>query len=115
MDLNLWSLAQTRELVAIDHILPNARRVEQPNGRPGPDRAVSQRVMPEHGHERRDSRPAGDKEQGSTLRDVPDEIPADGSAQLEAVARVKHVAQIGRHFAIVQSLDGERDRPLLRR
>ena len=66
-------------------------------------------------HQRDDSRAAADEQQRAAGRGVPDEVAADRAAQLELVAGPELVDEVGRDLAVVQALDGERERGVLGR
>ena len=56
---------------------------------------------------RHHTRPAGHQEQRAPVRGPPDEVPADRTAQLEAVARPYLVDEVRRDLAAVDALDRE--------
>ena len=78
-------------------------------------RLKSGRAVTQHTHERNDARAAGDQEERAAFRSLPDEITADRAAQLERIADAQLAAQVRRHFAVLELLDGERKVLLLRR
>src|SRR3954464_5064186 len=65
--------------------------------------------MPNHGHQRHYPRAAANEQQWAADSDIPDEIPTNRSAQLQLVARAQLVGEIGRHLAVLEPLDGERE------
>ena len=70
-----------RELVAVDQVVPRARRVEEP------DRNLARRraVVAQDRAQRDDARAARDQQQRAAERLLPDEVAADRAAQLELV------------------------------
>jgi hypothetical protein len=63
----------------------------------------------QHGHQRHHPRPAGDQQQRPAPVRLPDEVAADGPAQLELVALAELAGQVGRDLAVVEALDGQLD------
>ena len=63
-----------------------------------------------HGHQRHDSRTAAEQQNRTAVGDLPDEIAADGSAQLDVVADFGDVMKEGRDLAVVEPLDDELER-----
>src|SRR6266508_660014 len=89
------------ELVAVDHVLERARRVEQA----GRDDGSGGRSVPEHGDQRDDARPAPDEEEGAALLRLPHEIPADRAAQLQLVSDDEFFCEVRGDLAVVEALD----------
>ena len=102
---------QRIQLITVDHVLDRARRVEEPSGHRAPDG----HTMAEHRHQRDDARAAGDEQEGPAVGLLPDEVAAYGPAQLEAVAYLGDVDEIGRHLAVGEPLDRYRGRLAWRR
>ena len=59
--------------------------------------------------QRHDSGAAGEEQERSAERGLPDEVAAEGTAQLQLVAQPKLVDQVRRNLTVVQTLDGEHD------
>ena len=101
------------ELVPVDHVVPFARRVQQPHRKLEPDNCVCRSecavAMAQHRHQGYDARAATDEEERSTRRNIPNEVAADRAAKLELVSRDELVEQIGRDFTVVETLDCERE------
>ena len=72
-------------------------------------------ARPDHRHQRHDARSAGDEQQRAALRRLPDEVAADGPAELDLVARPELVGQVGGDLAVVEALDRELDASAVRR
>ena len=70
--------------------------------------AARRGALAQHGHQRHHAGTAGDQEQRAAEVGRPDEIAADRPAQLEAVAGARFAGKIGRHLALGDALDGER-------
>ena len=66
--------------------------------------------MAQHRHQRHDPRAAADEQQRPARRRVPDEVAADRAAQLELIAGAELVDEVRRDLAVVEPLDGERER-----
>src|SRR6476659_878468 len=96
---------ELRELVSVDHIVPASRRVEQPRR----NAAALQRALPGHRHQRHDSRTAPDEEHGALGVRVPDEVAADGTAQLDHVPGTQLIREVGRDLTVLEALDGQID------
>ena len=75
-------LAQARELLAVEDVVPARGPREQPRL----DRAALGGAVAQHRHQRDEPRAAGDQQQRPAVRDAPGEVPADRAAQLELVA-----------------------------
>src|SRR3954469_7918254 len=71
--------------------------------------------MTEHGHERHEPRATRNQQQRPTVLHSPVEVAADGAAQLELVANPKLLGQVWRDLTVVDSLDRQGNRLLLRR
>ena len=92
------------ELITVDHVLLRPRGVQEP----GRHRAVDRPAVPDHGHQRHNSRSPADEEEWPAHGRLPDEVPADGTPQLQVVTNLDLVNQIWRYLPVVQPLDGER-------
>ena len=66
-------------------------------------------ALTHHGHEGNDAGAAAYEEHGPAGIRIPDEVTADGTAQLEPVSRVRIPGQIRRNLAVVDPLDGQLD------
>jgi hypothetical protein len=62
------------------------------------------RVVAQHRHQRYDAGPAGDEQQRSAQRHLPDEVPADRPADLEPVAATQLIDEVRRYLAVVETL-----------
>src|SRR5439155_1553735 len=93
------------ELIAIDDVLPRPCRVEQLRRH----LVVVRGALTHHGHEGNDAGAAAYEEHGPAGIRIPDEVTADGTAQLEPVSRVRIPGQIRRNLAAVDPLDGQLD------
>src|SRR5207247_2101227 len=93
------------ELLAVDDLLVRARAVEKPSR----VRDACGRTVPKHRHERYHARTTRDRQQRAFHRPVPDEVPADRAAYLEAVADRDRVVEERRYLAVGYALDGEVD------
>ena len=91
------------ELVLIEQLLRGAGRDEQADG----CAAAGGHARPEHGHQRHEAAASSDEQQWASVRGLPHEVAADGSAQLQPVADHELVDQVGRHLAVRDALDGE--------
>jgi hypothetical protein len=69
----------------------------------------------QHRHQRHEPGAARHQQQRPAVLDAPREVAADGAAQLELVARAQLVGEVGRDLAVVDALDGQRQRRVLRR
>ena len=58
--------------------------------------------------------PPATRSKGAAERDVPDEVATNRPTKLEAIAFSQQVGEIWRDFAIVQSVDRQRDSGVLR-
>src|SRR5882672_6702936 len=76
------SFAVSLELIAIDDVLPRPCRVEQLRRH----LVVVRGALTHHGHEGNDAGAAADEEHGPAGIWIPDEVTADGTAQLEPVS-----------------------------
>src|SRR5438034_8331081 len=72
-------------------------------------------TMAQHRHQGHDPRTPGNKQERSPRLNAPNEVSADRSAQLELVTRMQLVGEIGRDFAVIETLDCEREMRVLRR
>jgi hypothetical protein len=68
-----------------------------------------------HRHQRHEPRSAGDEQQRTAVLAAPDEVPADRAAQLQLITATELVGQIRRDLAVLEPLDRQRDRCVLRR
>src|SRR5919108_5922635 len=99
-------LGESRELLAVDDVLERRRRVQQARRHLG----AGCRSVPDHGHERHNARAARDEEKRlGRVRRLPDEVAADRSADLEAVARTYLVHEVRRDLPLVEPLDRDRE------
>ncbi len=105
-DLDARILGQALELILVDHVLPGTRRVEKPCRHVAPGR----RTVAEHRHQGDDARAAPDQQKRAARRGLPDEVPADRTADLESVAGPKLVSKVRRHLAVVEALDRDCER-----
>ena len=94
------------ELGAVDDVLVAARRVEESRRRP----ASGPRPVPDHRHQRHDARAARDEQDRRLARAVPDEVAANRAADLEAITLMHLGDEIGRDLAVLELLDGDRER-----
>ena len=78
-------------------------------------RAGRRRVVAQHRHQRHHPRATADEQQRASVLHPPGEVAADRTAQLDLVARAELLGEIGRHLAVVDPLDRERQRRILRR
>ena len=62
--------------------------------------------MTEHGHERDNTRSAGDQQQRVGHARLPDEVAADGSTHFDAIPGDHDIMQIRGDFSIVDALHG---------
>src|SRR5215210_7972151 len=63
--------------------------------------------MTKHGHERHNTRAAGDQQQRIRHARLPDEVPADGSARFDAISYDHDIMQIRGAFSIVDAIHGD--------
>ena len=102
---------QPGELLPINHFVPSARRVQQTRWQSVPGRTVggSERCisMAKHRHQRHDAGSASNEEKWATDRNVPNEVSADRTTQLERIASAQLVGEVSGDFALLQSLDSQ--------
>jgi hypothetical protein len=63
----------------------------------------------DHGHQRYDTLAAGGEKQRPALRGLPYEVAANGTAELDLIARPQLVGQVRRDLAVVEALDRKLD------
>ena len=68
---------------------------------------MAARAIADHGHQRHDTGAAAEQQKRAPVGDLPDEMAADGSAQLDVIADFGDVMKEGRDLAIVEPLDDE--------
>ena len=66
---------------------------------------MAARAIADHGHQRHDTGAAAEQQKRAAVGDLPDEMAADGSAQLDVIADFGDVMKEGRDLAIVEPLD----------
>src|SRR6202011_6107269 len=64
-------------------------------------------AKPDHRHQRCDARSAGDEQQWTALGWLPDEVAANGTAELDLVAWLELVSEIGGDLTVVDADDGQ--------
>src|SRR6478609_236891 len=94
---------QAVELLAVDDVVPAARREQQSRLRI----AFGGRAESDHRHERCDARSARDEQERTALRGLPNEVAADRPAKLDLITRPKLISQVGRHFAVIDTHYGQ--------
>ena len=98
----------TDELIAIDHLLPRARRVHQQRVR---ERRVACSITKD-GHEWRDARAAGEQQQRSPLVRAPDKVSTERPSNLDGIAGLCDVDEVGGDLSILEPFHCELDERL---
>ena len=106
------SAARRFELVAVDHVVERAGRVQQPHGHLALRSRGRWRSIAAQRH---DARAAGDEQQWPAERLFPDEVAADRARAARARRRAQLVDEIRRDLAVLEPLDGQHEVPVLRR